>query len=45
MNFYLVVILPPGTGKTSFVFAIAGKLKLNIFTLNLSGNQLGDDSL
>jgi len=36
---------PPGTGKTSFTEAIAGKLKLNICYLNLSGNKLDDDGL
>jgi chaperone BCS1 len=36
---------PPGTGKTSFVQAVAANLKLNICYLNLSGGNLNDDSL
>ena len=36
---------PPGTGKTSFTQAIAGALDLNICYLNLSGNNLDDDSV
>lgn len=36
---------PPGTGKTSFVQAIAGALNLNICYLNLSGNRFNDDML
>lgn len=36
---------PPGTGKTSFVQAVAAKLKLNICYLNLSGGNLDDDQL
>lgn len=36
---------PPGTGKTSFVQAIAGKLKLNICYLNLSSSHMHDDQL
>lgn len=36
---------PPGTGKTSFVQAIAGALKLNLCYLNLSSGEVDDDSL
>jgi mitochondrial chaperone BCS1 len=36
---------PPGTGKTSFVQAIAGALKLNLCYLNLSSDEINDDSL
>lgn len=36
---------PPGTGKTSFVQAIAGALKLNLCYLNLSSDEIDDDSL
>jgi len=36
---------PPGTGKTSFIQAIAGKMKLNICYLNLSSGNLDDDGL
>ncbi len=36
---------PPGTGKTSFVSAVAAHLQLNICYLNLSGSQLDDDGL
>lgn len=36
---------PPGTGKTSFICAIAGHLKLNICYLNLSSGNLDDDGL
>lgn len=36
---------PPGTGKTSFVLAIAAEMKFSICTLNLSGNELDDETL
>ena len=36
---------PPGTGKTSFVQAIAGAMKLNLCYLNLSSDEINDDSL
>lgn len=36
---------PPGTGKTSFVQAVAAALNLNICYLNLSGGNLDDDGL
>lgn len=36
---------PPGTGKTSFVQAVAGLLKLKLCYLNLSNNEMNDDSL
>lgn len=36
---------PPGTGKTSFVQAIAGALKLNLCYVNLSSNDMSDDTL
>lgn len=36
---------PPGTGKTSFVQAVAGALKLNLCYLNLSSDEINDDSL
>jgi chaperone BCS1 len=36
---------PPGSGKTSFTQAIAGKMNLNICYLNLSGNNMDDDGL
>ncbi len=36
---------PPGTGKTSFVQAIAGAMKLNLCYLNLSSSEMNDDSL
>eukprot|EP01080_Neovahlkampfia_damariscottae_P011604 gene11604-4847_t len=36
---------PPGCGKTSFISALAGKLKLNICLLNLSSGSLDDDDL
>jgi len=36
---------PPGTGKTSYILAIAGKLRLNICYLNLSSGNLDDDGL
>lgn len=34
---------PPGTGKSSFSFSIAGRFDLDIYTLNLSG--VGDGTL
>lgn len=36
---------PPGTGKTSFILALAGKLQMGICCLNLSGSNLDDDRL
>ena len=36
---------PPGTGKTSLVFALAGKLDLNICTLSLMHRRLNDQNL
>lgn len=36
---------PPGTGKTSFILAIAGKLNLNICPLNLTDSSIDDDTL
>jgi chaperone BCS1 len=36
---------PPGTGKTSFVQAIAGALKLNLCYVNLSNDEIDDDNL
>ena len=36
---------PPGTGKTSFVQAVAGALKLNLCYLNLSSGDIDDDGL
>lgn len=36
---------PPGTGKTSFVQAIAGAMKLNLCYLNLSSGETDDDGL
>ena len=36
---------PPGNGKTSFVQAVAGLLKLKLCYLNLSNNEMNDDSL
>jgi len=36
---------PPGTGKTSFILAIAGDLKMNICYLDLAGGNLNDDGL
>ena len=36
---------PPGTGKTSFICAVAGHLKLNLCYLNLSSGRLDDDGL
>lgn len=36
---------PPGTGKTSFVQAIAGAMKLNLCYVNLSSDEIDDDNL
>ena len=36
---------PLGTGKTSFVLAVAAELNLSICTLNLSGTELDDENL
>ncbi|CCK68852.1 bifunctional AAA family ATPase chaperone/translocase BCS1 KNAG_0B04170 [Huiozyma naganishii CBS 8797] len=36
---------PPGSGKTSFIQALAGELDYNICILNLSENNLTDDRL
>ncbi|CCC71522.1 hypothetical protein NCAS_0H02120 [Naumovozyma castellii] len=36
---------PPGSGKTSFIQAMAGELDYNICILNLSENNLTDDRL
>lgn len=36
---------PPGTGKTSFVQAVAGAMKLNLCYLNLSSGEIDDDDL
>lgn len=36
---------PPGSGKTSFVQAVAGALKLNICYLNIDGDHIDDDGL
>ncbi|KAI8849182.1 P-loop containing nucleoside triphosphate hydrolase protein [Chytridium lagenaria] len=35
----------PGTGKTSFVTALAGELKLNIYVISLSNKGLTDETL
>ncbi|KAG0231990.1 hypothetical protein BGX31_005309 [Mortierella sp. GBA43] len=35
----------PGTGKTSFLHALAGELGLNIYVINLSGKMMSDDTL
>ncbi|KAG0244817.1 hypothetical protein BGW41_006375 [Actinomortierella wolfii] len=35
----------PGTGKTSFIHALAGELGLNIYVINLSSKGLTDDTL
>ncbi|KAG0259261.1 hypothetical protein DFQ27_004168 [Actinomortierella ambigua] len=35
----------PGTGKTSFIHALAGELGLNIYVINLSNKGLTDDTL
>ncbi|KPA82201.1 putative mitochondrial ATP-dependent chaperone, putative,mitochondrial chaperone BCS1 [Leptomonas pyrrhocoris] len=36
---------PPGCGKTSYVMALAGELRLSISLLNLSNRNLNDESL
>lgn len=36
---------PPGCGKTSFVFALAGELEYSICVLNLSDRGMSDDRL
>lgn len=36
---------PPGSGKSSFIYALAGKLDMNICVLNLSERGLTDDRL
>ena len=36
---------PPGTGKTSFIQALAGEIGYNIAVLNLSGRGMTDDRL
>jgi len=36
---------PPGTGKTSLIFALAGRLALNICALSLSDSRLTDSGL
>lgn len=36
---------PPGSGKTSFISALAGELRYNICTLNLNEHGLTDDRL
>ena len=36
---------PPGTGKSSFIMALAGKLGLNICILNLHSKGISDDTL
>lgn len=36
---------PPGSGKTSFIQALAGRLSYNICVLNLSQRGLMDDKL
>lgn len=36
---------PPGSGKTSFIQAVAGSLNLNICYLNLDGDHIDDDGL
>jgi len=36
---------PPGCGKTSFIFALAGELEYSICVLNLSDRSLSDDRL
>ncbi|KAJ3276920.1 hypothetical protein HK104_003582 [Borealophlyctis nickersoniae] len=35
----------PGTGKTSFVTALAGELRLNIYVINLANKGLTDETL
>lgn len=36
---------PPGTGKTSLCFAVAGRLRLTLYILSLSSKALDDDTL
>ena len=36
---------PPGNGKTSLAFALASELKFDIYSLNLTGGGLTNDSL
>lgn len=36
---------PPGCGKTSFIFALAGELEYSICVLNLSDRAMSDDRL
>jgi len=36
---------PPGCGKTSFIFALAGELQYSICVLNLSDRSMSDDRL
>lgn len=36
---------PPGTGKTSFVMALAGELRLPVYLLSLRSNDMDDDAL
>jgi chaperone BCS1 len=36
---------PPGTGKTSLAFAVAGIFKLKIYMVNLNSNSLTEDGL
>lgn len=36
---------PPGTGKSSMCFAIAGRLWLDIYTVSLNSRKLDEDSL
>ena len=36
---------PPGCGKTSFIFALAGELEYSICVLNLSDRSMSDDRL
>lgn len=41
----MIIIRPPGTGKTSFTLALAAKMRLNICVLTLSNNTLDDNKL
>jgi len=43
--FQLLLYGSPGTGKTSFIHALAGELGLNIYVVNLSSKNLTDDTL
>lgn len=36
---------PPGSGKTSFVYALAGLLKMNICVVSLNSRYLSDENL